>query len=298
MNDFSGTGVAVITPFTPSKEMDEDALRAILRHLTDGQVEYLVALGTTAESATLSETEQKRVLEIFFDELGAKVPIVIGAGGNNTKKVCKWIKQVESQFDPAGFLTVCPYYNKPNQAGLFAHFHAIASTTDKDIVLYNVPGRTSSNLEADTCLRLAHEFSHIRAVKEASGNLSQMMEIVNGKPDHFELLSGDDNLSLPIISIGGKGTISVIANAYPLLFSNMIRAALSGQWEEARRLNYQLMRMTQLIFEEGNPVGIKSLMNQMGLCEMDVRLPLVEASAPLQKSIRTVREQFPQSVSA
>ncbi|MEM7369317.1 MAG: 4-hydroxy-tetrahydrodipicolinate synthase [Bacteroidota bacterium] len=297
MNDFSGTGVAVITPFTPDREMDTNALRRILRHLMDGQVEYLVALGTTAESATLSEAEQLKVLDIFFDEAGNKLPIVVGAGGNNTAKVCKWVQTVEERFAPAAFLAVCPYYNKPSQEGLYQHFHAIASSTEKEIILYNVPGRTASNLSATTCLRLAREFPHIRAVKEASGNLEQMMEIVKGKPDHFQLLSGDDLLSLPIISLGGRGTISVIANAYPLPFSNMIRAALAGNWQEAKRLHYDLMKLTQLIFDEGNPTGVKFLMNQLQLCETPVRLPLVEASESLQTDIRTALQQFPQSIS-
>ena len=292
MNDFTGTGVAVVTPFTADKEIDIPALRRILRHLIEGKVEYLVALGTTAEGATLSEAEQYQVLDFFFEEIGQTLPIVVGAGGNNTKKVCSWIRNVEQRYDPAAFLSVCPYYNKPSQEGLYQHFAKIAETTERNIILYNVPGRTASNLSADTALRLAHMCKNIRAVKEASGNLEQIMEILKGKPDHFQVLSGDDLMSLPIISAGGRGTISVIANALPLHFSEMIRAAVQSDWDKARKLHYEIMRMTQLIFAEGNPTGVKMLLHSLGLCRADVRLPLVVASSELTRSIQEEREHI------
>lgn len=287
MNNFIGTGVAVVTPFTPDKAVDEATLRQILRHLVGGKVEYLVALGTTAESATLSEEEQIQVLDIFYSEVADHIPIVIGAGGNDTKKVCKWIEKLEDRYEAAAYLSVCPYYNKPNQQGLYQHFKTIADSTDRPIILYNVPGRTASNLSAEMTLKLANICTNVRAIKEASGDLAQIMEIIKHKPEGFDVLSGDDWLSLPMIASGAVGTISVIANAFPLPFSQMIRAALSNDWATARQIHYRLMRLTQLIFKEGNPVGVKELMRQMNLCGQTVRLPLVEASPTLQQELST-----------
>ncbi|MEZ4826361.1 MAG: 4-hydroxy-tetrahydrodipicolinate synthase [Bacteroidia bacterium] len=282
MQQFSGTGVAVVTPFSSDHTLDEAALRRIINFLIEGRVEYLVVLGTTGESATLSSDEKKRVIDIFFEETDNRVPLVLGSGGNHTAEICKQVEYYTEKYRPAGILSVSPYYNKPSQEGIYQHYKAVAGSTDLPVILYNVPGRTSSNVLAPTTLRLAHDCSNVVAVKEASGNFEQFMEILREKPAGFQVLSGDDAISIPMISLGAEGTISVIANALPLEFSEMIRAALAGRYEEARAIHYRIFPFMQLIFREGNPVGIKVLMNMLGVCEADVRLPLVAGSAELR----------------
>ena len=292
MNSFSGTGVAVVTPFQADLSVDAPALRRLIQHLIQGQVEYLVALGTTGESSTLSESEKTRVLDIFAEETAGKIPLVIGAGGNDTQKVAKTIQQWDQQYAPAGFLSVCPYYNKPTQAGLYEHFRLLAQQTDLPIILYNVPGRSACNMRAETSLRLARDCENIKAIKEASGNLEQMMEILANKPEGFEVLAGDDLIALPLIALGGKGVISVVANAFPLEFSTAVRASLAGDWELARKWQYRFLPLIQQLFQEGNPAGIKSLLYQLGLGEPVVRLPLVAASEELALQLAATAQQI------
>lgn len=281
MSQFAGTGVAIITPFDSQGEVDSHALRKVVQHLTTGKVEYLVVLGTTGESPTLSDSEQHQVIEIIQDENQGRLPIVLGIGGNNTHAVCEKAEKWTRLFRPDGILSVSPYYNKPAQEGLYQHYQKIASHTDLPIILYNVPPRTGSNISAETTLRLATDCSNIVAIKEASGDFEQIMNILANKPADFEVLSGDDLLALPMISCGAAGIISVTANALPLQFSNMVRACLKGDYAEARKLHYALLPLIQLNFAEGNPVGVKAMMNIQGICERFVREPLFPASESL-----------------
>lgn len=284
--DFIGTGVAVITPFTVKGEVDHDALKRIVKHLIEGGIDYIVALGTTGETPTLSKSEKFDVLDTIFKANDGALPIAIGAGGNNTPEVINWIKELE-KYPHSGLLSVAPYYNKPSQTGMMAHFRAIANSTDKPIILYNVPGRTASNISANTTIALAQELENICCIKEASGNMDQIMAIENGKPDGFYVLSGDDSLTLPMMSVGTKGVISVIAQAYPREFSSMVSAANKGDFKTAKEIHYHLLEITNAIYLEGNPVGIKSLMKQMSLCEKAVRLPLVEATEDLDDMLKS-----------
>lgn len=286
MTSFTGTGVAVVTPFDQQGRVDEPALARIIEHLIAGGVEYLVVLGTTGEAATLSGEEQSRVIETFFEVNEGRLPIVLGVGGNNTQLICKSAEALSKRYQPSGLLSVSPYYNKPSQEGIYQHYKAVAASTDLPIIIYNVPGRTASNITADTCLRLAHEVDNIVAIKEASGNLEQGMDIVAGKPDGFQVLSGDDALSLALIACGYTGVISVTANAMPRAFSDMVRAALAGEIERARGLHYTLWPLMEQHFAEGNPAGVKATMELLGLCTREVRLPLIKASEALIERIK------------
>lgn len=281
---FSGTGVALITPFQPDGSVDIPALRKLVDHVVTGGVEYLVALGTTSEAATLSEDERTLVLETILEQNGGRVHTIAGVGGNNTAEaVQKLSKGLPKGVD--GVLSVVPYYNKPTQEGMFAHFAAVAQATDLPVVLYNVPGRTASNMKAETTLRLAHTFSNIVAVKEASGDLLQMMEIIAGKPEGFALLSGDDALTQPIVAMGGEGVVSVVANAWARPFSDMVRHQLANRTQDAQKLHYLLLETINLLFAEGNPGGIKALLNHMQICENVLRLPLVKVSEALSEKL-------------
>lgn len=286
MNPFSGTGVALITPFTEDLQVDISALRTLTRNLIRGKVDYLVVLGTTGEAATLSAEEQLLVIETIQEKNAGQLPIVLGIGGNNTQTVCNKVSDWTHRFKPDAILSVSPYYNKPSQEGIYQHYKAISDSTDLPIILYNVPGRTSSNVSSETCLRLAHDIPHVVAMKEASGNAEQVMEIIAGRPEGFSLLSGDDLLVLPYIALGGDGIISVTANALPAKFSDMVRAGLSGNWDLARKLQYETLKLTQLNFVEGNPVGLKTLMELLGICKADVRLPLVKGTDQLREAMR------------
>ncbi|MBK9291121.1 MAG: 4-hydroxy-tetrahydrodipicolinate synthase [Bacteroidetes bacterium] len=277
---FTGTGVALVTPFCADGSIDFEALRNIVDHVIDGGVEYLVALGTTSEAATMTAEERAKVLQTIIAHNRKRVPVVAGVGGNNTAEALHLLKQLPDGVD--GILSVVPYYNKPTQEGMLAHFSAIARATSLPIILYNVPGRTASNMKAQTTLRLAHDFPNIVAVKEASGDLLQMMEIIASKPSHFALLSGDDALTQPIIAMGGQGVISVVANAWARPFSDMVRHQLANRTIEAQGLHYLLLETINLLFAEGNPGGIKALLNSMGLCENVLRLPLVSVSDSLR----------------
>lgn len=282
---FRGTGVALVTPFKEDQSIDFNALEKLINHVIEGGVDYLVALGTTAETPTLSEQEKKDILAFVLEKTAGRVPVVCGAGGNNTANVIHQLKTWNLD-GVAGILSVAPYYNKPSQEGIYQHFKAIATATDKPVILYNVPGRTSSNILPETALRLAEEFSNIIAIKEASGNLAQCMELVAGKPDHFAILSGDDDLVLAQIAIGMEGVISVAANCYTSDFTQMVRNALDNRFAEARASHYKLLRGIRLLFAEGNPVGVKSALQHYGVCSNTVRLPLVSASANLADGLK------------
>ncbi|MEL6251204.1 MAG: 4-hydroxy-tetrahydrodipicolinate synthase [Bacteroidota bacterium] len=286
MNPFSGTGVALITPFLEDLQVDVSALRRVTRNMIQGKIEYLVILGTTGESATLTAEEQNLVIETILEENDGELPIVLGIGGNNTASVCKKAEAWSKRYKPSAVLSVSPYYNKPSQEGIYQHYKALASSTDASIILYNVPGRTASNVSAETCLRLAHDINNVVAMKEASGDIDQVMKIIAGRPEGFSLLSGDDHMVLPYVALGGDGIISVTANAFPDKFSQMVRASLSGDWDQARKFHYEMMPLTKLNFAEGNPVGVKCLMNLLGVCKSEVRLPLVQATKELGEKMR------------
>ncbi len=283
-NSLKGTGVAIVTPFTKSGKIDEKALQKLVQHLIKGKVEYLVVLGTTGESATLDKEEKKQVIQIIKEENKNKLPLVLGIGGNNTYHI---LKEFET-FDFSGFsaiLSVSPYYNKPSQEGIYQHYKALANASPLPIILYNVPGRTSSNIQWQTTLRLANDFKNIIGIKEASGNVEQIMKIIAKRPKDFLVISGDDNLTLPLIAAGADGVISVVANAYPKRFSEMVRAALKGDFEKARKLHYSLLFFTEQLFADGNPGGIKYALNKLGIIQAYLRLPLVVPNKIVQSEI-------------
>lgn len=282
---FTGTGVALITPFLEDKSVDEVGLRTLVLNMLNGGVDFLVPLGTTGESVTLSESESDQVIRIVLETNASKRPVLMGCGGNDTFKVLKMQEKYEKAYKPDGFLSVTPYYNKPSQEGLYRHYKTLANGTDLPIVLYNVPGRTGVNMLPDTVIRLAQECSNIVAIKEASGNIEQGAEILRRKPESFVVLSGDDTLVLPQLSIGYEGCISVAANGYPKEFSELVRFGMNQNMEEGRKLYLKLLPWMQLLFKEGNPVGIKASLSILGVCGPYVRLPLVEATEVLKKEI-------------
>ncbi len=282
--ELKGTGVALITPFTADNQVDVPALERIVEYVIAGGVEFIVALGTTSEAPTLTKEEKQLVCNTIMRVNNKRVPLVIGIGGNNTQNVIDEIKH--TQLDNfVAILSVTPYYNKPSQAGMYAHFAAIAQASPLPIILYNVPGRTGVSMTAETIVSLAINFSNITAVKEASGNLVFDMQLLKQLPAGFTFLSGDDGTTLPSVYMGGKGAISVIGIAYPAEFSQMVRLGLEGKVAEANQLHYGLLPKIGLAFKEGNPIGIKAILAAKGLCEPYVRLPLVEASAELKKEV-------------
>ena len=279
---FKGVGVALVTPFNSDGQIDFTSLTKLVELHISGGTDFLVVQGTTGESPVLSIEEKMEVLQLVMDVNNKKLPIVYGLGGNNTAEICKNLKELPDGID--GILSVSPYYNKPLQRGIVAHYKQIADHTDLPIILYNVPGRTSSNVGAQTTLELA-EIKNIVAMKEASGDFDQIMEIVKHKPDDFTLLSGDDAITLPLISIGVEGVISVVANALPERFSTMVHAAVQGDFATANQEHYDLFRITRLMFAEGNPGGVKEALNYRGVCTNDMRLPLVPVSEELRAQI-------------
>jgi len=284
-NKFQGTGVALVTPFTKDGAIDYPALAKLVEHVIENKVDFLVALGTTAETPTLSTEEKQAVLRFIIQQNNKRVPLVCGAGGNNTAAVIQQL-QTWDWNGVDGLLSVVPYYNKPTQEGIYQHFKAIASATPLPIILYNVPGRTVTNMLPATTLRLAHEFKHIVAVKEASGNMAQCMELVQGAPADFAVLSGDDDLVLPQMAIGMHGVISVAANCFTKDFSQMVLLARQGQFEAAKGLHYRLLKGINLLFAEGNPAGVKCVLQEMGIVQDTLRLPLVNVSAATQTQIQ------------
>lgn len=283
----SGTGVAIVTPFTKTGAVDFDGLEKLVKYLIAGKVDYLVVNGTTGESATLTKDEKVEVLEFVKKISKGKLPIVLGIGGNNTQEVIDNFSKYDFN-QVSAILSVSPYYNKPNQEGIFLHFSAIAKRAPRPIILYNVPGRTGMNMASDTTLRLAHVHKNIIAIKEASGNIEQCMRIIANKPNHFEVISGDDNLTLPLIACGAKGVISVAAMAYPKEFSEMVKFCLKGNFEKATKLHYKIMPITDLIFADGNPGGIKAALKIKGVIGDAVRLPLANVNAAVYKSIEKI----------
>jgi 4-hydroxy-tetrahydrodipicolinate synthase len=290
-NPFQGTGLALVTPFAADGSLDRAALARLVNHSIDGGVDFLVVLGTTGETATLATDEKKQVLETVAETTNGRIPLVVGVGGNNTAAVCA---QLEAGL-PSGYtgvLSVSPYYNKPTQEGIYQHYTAVCGSTDAPVILYNVPGRTGSNVLANTVLRVAQDCPNAVAMKEASGNLEQAMAIIQSAPAGFDVLSGDDNLTLPLLACGAKGVISVSGQAYPRLFSGMVRDARAGRLEDAQRAHYELFTFTQLLFAEGNPGGIKAALAHLGMCENFLRLPLVPVSAELNGQLRTLVAQL------
>jgi len=277
MIKLKGTGVALVTPFHKDSSIDFKGLKKLVSRCIESKVEYLVPLGTTGESATLTKDERRAVLEFVIEVNHGRVPVVLGLGGNNTREIVNMI--AETNFDGVdAILSVSPYYNRPSQRGIYMHYMAIANSSPVPVILYNVPSRTGSNIEAETTLSLAHDNENIIGVKEASGSLERVMQIMKGKPKDFLVISGDDVLALPIIACGGDGVISVIANAMPKDFSEMIRSALEGNYEKARKLHYKLLDITRAIFVDGNPAGVKGLLSTLEVCSEYLRLPLVSVS--------------------
>lgn len=291
MNKFHGTGVAIITPFKADRSVDHAALKTLIDHIINGGVEYIVSLGTTGEAATMNSDEKKAVMETTVSHVNGRVPLVAGIGGNNTLEVLNDLKK----FDSKGFdavLSVCPYYNKPTQEGIYQHYKAIVEESELPIILYNVPGRTGINMSAETTLRLAHDFKNVIAMKEASGNFEQFNKILKNKPEDFLFISGDDPITLPLIAMGAAGVISVIGNALPGIFSTMVRMCLDGKFIEAQPLHYSVTEFTSLCFVEGNPAGVKSALRQLGICEDQLRLPLVKVSEETENKIKTQLEML------
>ena len=289
---FNGTGVAMITPFNNNGSFNEKQLELHTDRLIKNGVDYLVVLGTTAETPVLSKNEKLRIIEVTREVNHGRVPMVVGAGGNNTADVIAWIRTVGSDGIDA-YLSVVPYYNKPSQEGMKAHFSAIAASSDLPLMLYNVPGRTGSNMVADTTLDLAHSLGEkVVAVKEASGNLAQIMKVIQDKPEGFSVISGDDAITLPLIALGADGVVSVIGNALPELFSGMVRDALSGRLDAAREKHYRVLPLVDLIFREGNPVGVKALMEVLGDGDSNLRLPLIPATETLVADLERAVSQL------
>ena len=274
MKKFNGTGVALVTPFRKEGEVDYSALEKLVEFQIQNGVNYLVVQGTTGESVTLTDQEKISVLEFVIEINKERLPIVLGIGGNNTSSVIEQIHQF-SNYKIDGILSVSPYYNKPSQEGIYAHYKALSKASSLPIILYNVPGRTSSNISPDTALKLANECENIIAIKEASGNLEQIMQIILHKPDGFLVISGDDALTLPHLAIGGDGVISVVANAFPKRFSTMVSSILKGDLDLAKQKHYELFEIIKYLFADGNPGGIKYVLKLINICEDNMRLPLV-----------------------
>ncbi|NLV19282.1 MAG: 4-hydroxy-tetrahydrodipicolinate synthase [Bacteroidetes bacterium] len=287
MKKFKGTGVAIVTPFKNDSSIDFSALGRIINHVIEGGVNYVVGMGTTGEAATLTPDEKQALTSYIVEVIDKRVPLIIGIGGYNTQEVINNIKQIDFE-GIDGILSVAPYYNKPNQRGLFQHFKAIATCSPVPVIIYNVPGRTCSNISSDTCLELAHECDNIIGIKEASGDMSQIMHILKRKPDNFLVISGDDMLTLPIISAGGSGVISVLANAYPAEWSEMVSNALKNNMKIAREILFRFMEPINLLFEDGNPSGIKAFLSVKGLCQNNLRLPLVPVNKTVYSKINKV----------
>ncbi|MCB0770597.1 MAG: 4-hydroxy-tetrahydrodipicolinate synthase [Flavobacteriales bacterium] len=281
---FRGLGVALVTPFRPNGGIDYVGLEKLLEHQILGGVDYVVSMGTTGESVTLNKEEKKQLLATTIELVRNRVPVVLGVGGNNTAELADTF----GEFDMDGvdaILSVSPYYNKPTQEGIYQHYKAIAQVSLRPIILYNVPGRTGSNMTADTTLRLAKDFKNIIAIKEASANLDQMGRILKHKPKDFMLISGDDGLTLPIIALGGDGVISVVGNALPKEFSTLVHAAMRGDLDTARREHLRLIEVIDLLFAEGNPGGVKNVLKVLGICDDTMRLPLVNISEGTAKKL-------------
>ena len=290
-NPFVGTGVALITPFRKQETIDFSKLERLIDDIIDGGADYIVALGTTSEAATMTETERHALKDFIVECVGGRCPIMLGMGGNNTLAVRDAIANTNFE-GISGILSVAPYYNKPNQRGLAQHFKQIAEDSPVPVIIYNVPGRTGVNISAETTLSLAKECPNIVGIKEASGNLGQVMQILHGRPEGFMVISGDDSLTLPMVLMGAQGVISVIANALPKEMSSMVKYALKGDVKKAVPLHFRMLPLMNAIFEEGNPSGIKALLETQGKIGNTLRLPLVKVSKPLYNKISSLYDEF------
>lgn len=290
MKKFKGTGVAIVTPFKNDSSIDFSALGRVINHVIKGGVNYIVALGTTGESVTLTKDEKQAVISYVIETVDGRVPIIAGIGGNNTQEVINSIRQSDLTGIDA-LLSVAPYYNKPTQRGIFQHFKSIATWSPLPVIMYNVPGRTGCNISADTCLELARNCENITGVKEASGDLGQILKIIKGKPENFGVISGDDMLTLPIVAAGGIGVISVLGNAFPQAYSDLVSHALKGNFKSAREIQFRYIEMIDLLFTEGNPAGIKAILSVMDICQNYLRLPLVPVSRPTMTRIQKAIEE-------
>ncbi|MBA7577224.1 4-hydroxy-tetrahydrodipicolinate synthase [subsurface metagenome] len=291
MDKFRGTGVAIVTPFKNDSSIDFRSLGRLVEHLINNNIDYLVVLGTTGESVTQSKDEKRAVIDHVIEINNGKVPVVIGMGGNCTWEIVDSI--TKNKFDGIdGILSVAPYYNKPSQKGLYNHFKTIAGASPVPVIIYNVPGRTSINIDADTTIRLANDVRNIVAIKEASGNINQIMQIIKNAPSDFQIISGDDAITLPIISIGGSGVISVLANAYPREWSGMVNYAMNNNFKAAREIHYKFIDLLNLLFADGNPAGIKAALSNLGLIQNQLRLPLTPVSRQVFNQIKQTIEDM------
>ena len=289
--NLKGMGVALITPFKEDESVDYEALGKLVDYQVQNGTDYLVVLGTTAETPTLTEEEKKNIISLVVTRVRGRIPIVLGVGGNCTRSVVEKLKTDNLEGIDA-ILSVVPYYNKPSQEGIYQHYKAIANATHLPIVLYNVPGRTGVNMTAETTLRIAREFDNVIAVKEASGNITQMDDIIKNKPARFNVISGDDGITFPLMTLGAVGVISVIGNAFPREFSRMVRLALAGDYDSARTIHHSFTELFSLLFVDGNPAGAKSMLNMMGFIENKLRLPLVPTRIVTYEKIREVLRQL------
>lgn len=291
MKQFKGTGVALITPFTLDNKVDTSSLSRLVEHQINNGIDYLVVLGSTAESVTLSSEEKKLVMQTVVDANKRKLPLVLGMTSNNTSDLIHQINSADvNDFD--AILSACPYYNKPSQEGIFQHFNQLAKNTNLPIILYNVPGRTAKNIEPKTVKRLADEHKHIIGIKEAAGDIEQAMELIAINQDDFLVISGEDGIALPMILMGGAGVTSVMAQAFPKQYSNMVNEGLKGDAESSRGNHYVLQEAFALGFQEGNPTGIKTFLHQQGFCENKLRLPLIKASNQLENATKEYLKKF------
>lgn len=284
MKKLYGTGVALVTPFKRDGKIDFEGLEKIVKHVVENKVDYLVILGTTAETCTLKREEKKNVIECIKNINQTKLPLILGIGGNNTEDIIEKIKNIDLD-DFYAILSVSPYYNRPSQEGIYQHFKSVVNNTNAKIIIYNVPKRTGSNILPDTVIRLANDFKNIIGIKEASGNILQSYKIIEKKPKNFSLISGDDFITLPLVLGGGDGVISVIAQGFPKEVSEMVSLAKKNKIQEAFSIFYKIINMIELIYEEGNPTGIKTLLKVLKICNSYVRLPLISGTSFLEKKI-------------
>ncbi len=288
---FRGTGTAIVTPFYKEGNIDFKSFEKLIEYQISNKVDYLVFLGTTGESVTLNNDERNAVINMAVENVDGRVPVVIGIGGNNTQEIVNTIR--ETSFDGIdAILSVSPYYNKPQQKGIFYHYKTIAGVAPVPVIIYNVPGRTSSNILAETTLRIAHEVPNVIAVKEASKDLEQCARIIKDKPEDFLVISGSDELTLPFMALGGDGVISVIANAFPGEFSQMVRLCLDNRFEDAREIHLNLLDIIQAIYADGSPSGVKAVLSMKGLCQNALRLPLVKVNKSLNLQISSILEKM------
>ena len=290
-NKFRGLGVALITPFQTDGSIDFDALDRLVEYQIKGGVDFLCIMGTTAETPTLSREEKRMLKERLVERVAGRVPLLMGCGGNNTAAIVSEL-QTENWRGIDGVLSVCPYYNKPSQEGLYQHFAAIAKASPVPVVLYNVPGRTGVNMTAETTLRLARDFENIVAIKEASGNITQMDDIIKDKPQGFDVISGDDGITFPLITLGAVGVISVIGNALPAEFSRMVRLALKGEYSTSLSIHHKFTELFKLLFVDGNPAGVKAMLSEMGLIKNVLRLPLVPTRLTTMEKISQIVKEL------